>query len=900
MSLASLNTLFKPTSVTVIGANEEPGSPGAVIMRNLLASKFIGPIIPVHETLEMVNGIPAYSEIDTLPLTPDLAIVCSEPETVPDYILQLGRRGTPGAVVLGTGFSRLPADVRTMLESAMLSAARQTSLRILGPNSQGFINPASGINASLAHMDALPGRTAFVTQSGSLFTAVLDWARYKNIGFSHFISVGDRLDIRFSTVLDFLCQDPYTRAILLYLETVKDARKFMSAARAVSRNKPVLMIKAGRTEEGARRFARFGETRFGSDDVYDAAFRRAGMLRVFDINSLFEGVETIARAKPLKGERPIILANGRNPGLLAADLLIEVGGGLTGISDEAKKQLTELVREDPYETEIFVENPVTLPANARPEQYAAAMDILLRERNVDALLVMHAPSAVVACEDAAKAVAEASQGARKNVLTSWVGGESAEKARRVFSEAGIPTYPTPDTAVRAFLHLVRYRRNQQMLLETPPSLPSRFIPETSNARLVVQNALAANRTLLSVPEAMSVLAAYGIPVVETRLAATTKGAVKAASEMGYPVALKILSPDIVRKTQAGGVALDLENMEAVHEAALGIKSRVDELNPNAHMAGFIVQKMGRRPGAHELFIEAGTDPVFGPFIRFGQGGAGAALIADYSTALPPLNMNLAKELVLRTRIHKVLGKPDSVFSADIDAICLTLVKVSQLIIDVPEVHALEINPLFGDRGGVLALDAQIHVAEARETGAKRLAIRPYPKELEECVVLKDGRRLHLKPIRPEDEPAHWEFLSGLSAQDMRYRFFGYISEMPRSEMIRFTQIDYDREMAFIASTSEEGDPDAETLGVVRAMTEPDNSSAEFAIVVRSDMKGLGLGRLLMEKIIRYCKERGTKYLKGHALIDNAAMAGLAKAMGFDVKKNYGEDLFDFKMLLNPE
>jgi len=893
MSLETLNSIFKPSSVAVVGANETPGTPGQVVMRNLTQGKFIGPIIPMHESLDRVMGLPVYREVDTLPLTPDLAVICCEPSVIPDYILQFGRRGTGGALILSQGFDELEPDVRQMLDSAILSAAQKNQMRLLGPNSQGYINPHVGINASLAHMDADPGNIAFISQSASLFTSLLDWAKQRNIGFSHCISLGDKLDMDFATLLDFMAGDHKTRTVMLYLEDIKDARTFMSAARSLARNKPVLVIKPGRTEETERLMMLTADAPPGSDAVYDAAFRRAGMLRVFDIDSLFDAVETITRSRPLKGETLAVLVNGNSPGYLATDMLTEGGGMMARFSEDLRDKLAGYAEKP-------VGNPVVIPADAPPEHYADALRLLTKAKGVDAALVMHVPSAVTDGADAARAVAEVAAKAKRTVLASWIGGENATRAREVFHEAGVSSYWTPDKAVRSFLHLVHYRRNQEMLMQTPASLPRYFEPDTITAKRVTANALDAGRELLTVPEAMELLAAYEIPTLDTRLASTPEEAARAAKAIGFPVALKILSPDIVRKTQAGGVILDLESKSDVIEAAEGVRERVHSLHPDAHVAGYIVQEMGRRATAVELFMAAGVDPVFGPYIRFGHGGAEADVIEDNAVALPPLNMSLAKELISRTRVYRRLKGHAEGSSKEIDAICLTLVKISQMVIDVPEIHTLLINPMYADEDGVLALDAQILVEEARYEGAARLAIRPYPQELEECVRLKDGRQVLLRPIRPEDEPKHWEFLSKVDAEDLRFRFFGYVSQLPRSEMIRLTQIDYNREMAFIATTEGQEQGESETLGVVRAMTDPDNETAEFAVLVRSDIKGQGLGRLLMEKLVRYFRSRGTRVIVGEALMQNRAMAGLAKAVGFDVKKDHNEEMFKFRMVLNPE
>lgn len=892
MSASKLELMFKPTSVVVIGATDEPGEPGNIIMKNLLAGKFLGPVLPVNPHVGSVMRIPSYSAIDTLPLTADLAVICSPPETIPGYIEELGKRGTQNAIIMSRGYFRFNREKLEVQKRELLDVARKHRVRVLGPNCLGFINPSVGVNASVAQRDALSGKVAFVTQSDALFTTILDWAASKSIGFSHFISLGDRYDIHFEDVLDYLNDDVSTRAVLLYIETIENARQFMSAVRALARNKPVLVIKAGRSEAGAAAAAAHSGMLLGSDDVYDTAFRRAGMLRVFDIDTLFDTVETIALARPLKGERLGIITNGGGPGFLATDMLQEGGGQLSELSEETCQTLdNELGSGWSYW------NPLIMRSDADGEMYAKAVTTLLRETDVDALLVMHVPTAGVDSAEIAEHVIKACKKTKKLVLTSWLGIDDADAARKRFTEAGFPSFFTPDKAVRAFLNLVQYRRNQEMLVEAPASLPDNFHPDAFMVRGIVVSALEEKRQMLTIQESCAVLTAYGIPIVETRMAANAAEAAAAAREIGFPVVLKVNSPDIYRKSLAGGVALDIESEEDVLAAAEAIVSRVRRDQPDARISGFIVQRMTRRARARELAVETATDPVFGPIIRFGQGGSLASITQDRQTALPPLNMSLAHELITRTRIHTLLKGNRDIPAADLDAIRSTLVKVSQLIIDIPEIFELEIDPLFADEEGVVALDANIRIAWTTSSGTEQLAIRPYPKELEECVQLKDGSKVDLRPIRPEDEPDHWDFLEHMSPEDKRFRFFGNVGTLPRAEMVKLTQIDYDREMAFIAK-GEAPDGPYKTLGVARAMIQAGNTSAEFAVAVRSDLKRMGLGRLLMEKIIRYLHSRRTKRITGAALSDNKGMIELARSLGFTVTKDFDDDVHHFEMVID--
>ena len=878
MTIRNLEFLFRPKSIAVIGASDREGSVGATVIRNALAGGFSGPIYPVNVHDPEVAGQRAYRDVASLPAAPDLAVIATPPATVPRLIEELGARGTRAAAVLTAGLAAASGGEGRSLTEMMLEAARPHLLRILGPNCVGLLVPGLGLNASFAHTSALPGNLAFVSQSGGLTTAVLDWARSRGIGFSHFISLGDAADVDFGDVLDYLASDPSTRAILLYIESVRAARKFMSAARAAARNMPVLAVKAGRAPEGARAAATHTGALAGADEVYDAAIRRAGMLRVDTVLELFDAVETLSRAKPLHGDRLAIMTNGGGPGVMATDALVRGGGKLASLSEASLRRLDTLLPPTWSRG-----NPVDIIGDATAERYAATLETLLHEPSADAVLFIHVPTAIVAAPAIARACAPLAKNAR--VLTCWLGGGTLDEARRIFAEDGIPTYATPEQAVAGFLQLVNYRRNQQTLMETPSSVPEAFAPDPERAREVVRTALGQGRKLLSEPEAKRVLAAYGIPVVETRVAASAKEAAEIARALGFPVALKILSPQVTHKSDVGGVALDLKSESEVRTAAEAMAARLAERLPGAELAGFTVQEMVRRPRAHETIVGVASDPAFGPVILFGQGGVAVEIVADRAVALPPLNLALAKELVSRTRVTRLLDGYRDRPPADRAALHLALVQVSQLVVDLPEVVELDINPLLADERGVIALDARMRVAPAAERGADRLAIRPYPRELEERTNLQ-GRAIVLRPIRPEDEPQHARFLDRIDGEDLRLRFFHVVGRFSHAGLARFTQIDYDREMAFIAVARADGE-DEETLAVARAIADPDRTRAEFAILVRSDLKGKGLGALLMRKLIRYCREREIGELVGEVLTTNDGMLGLARHLGFEIGR--GED-----------
>ena len=860
----------------MIGASERLGSVGATVMRNVLEGGFDGPVWPVNPRRASVAGQRAFSSVADLPTVPDLAVICTPPPAVPGVVAELGRCGTRAAVVLTGGLSRATTEDGRTLTQAMLEAARPYLLRILGPNCVGVLVPGIGLNASFAHVSARAGNVAFVSQSGALTTAMLDWARSNGVGFSHFISLGDSADVDFGDLLDYLGSDPGTRAILLYIEAVTAARKFMSAARAAARNKPVIAVKAGRVPEAAQAATSHTGALAGTDDVYEAALARAGILRVASTLDLFDAAETLSRLKPPRGDRLVILTNGGGPGVMATDALIAEGGHLAPLSEATMAMLDRLLP-----AAWSRGNPVDIIGDAPAERYVGALRAVLADPASDAVLFIHAPTAIVPAVEIARACVPLLDGSR-SVFACWLGGEGVREADAIFTAAGIPTYATPESAVRGFLTLVKYRRNQERLMQTPPSIAEGFVPDKAAARRVIDAALRQERALLSEYEAKQVLAAYGIPVVETRIAADAEEAARVAAQLGFPVALKILSPDISHKSDVGGVALNLESAQEVRAAAEAMQRRCLERLPQARLAGFTVQQMARRGGAHELILGVATDRVFGPVILFGQGGTAVETIADRAMELPPLNLALARDLVGRTRIARLLAGYRDRSAADLEALYLALVKIAQLVADLPEVVELDINPLLADEKGIVALDARMRVARTAAAGVERFSIRPYPAELEQWIEF-GGRRVLLRPIRPEDEPQHRELLSRIRLSDVQFRFFCARREFSHSELARFTQIDYDREMAFIATTGHAaGTP--ETLGVARAIADPDNASAEFAILVRSDMKGQGLGRALLSAIIRYCRDRGTGMLLGEVLAGNRAMLALVASLGFEMSQ----------------
>ncbi len=654
--------------------------------------------------------------------------------------------------------------------------------------------------------------------------------------------------------------------------------------------KPVIVVKAGRHAEGARAAASHTGALAGADAVYDAAFRRAGMLRVFRLGELFAAVETLAMSELPGGDRLTILTNGGGIGVLATDALIDEGGTLAALSEETIGKLDELLPA------VWSRgNPVDIIGDAPAERYADALSVLSDAPEVDAVLVLNCPTAVADTRGAARAVIDSAEqlsqrkghAQRQFLLTSWVGRSTAEAARALFAEHRIPSYATPEAAVRAFMHMVNYRRNQETLLETPPSVPVEFVPDVEGARRTIADALADAHGWLTEPQAKDLLAAYGVPVVATHSADSPEAAAAQAAQIGGPVALKVLSSDITHKSDVGGVDLDLAGPAAVRRSAEAMLQRLRQAKPEARIQGFSVQPMVRRPGACELIVGMSDDSQFGPVVLFGQGGTAVEIAKDQALGLPPLNMKLAHEIMARARIHRQLQGARGLPPADLDAIALTLIRVAQLVADLPEIAELDINPLLADEYGVVALDARMRVQRSRATHSDRLAIRPYPKELEEEIPFGEGPKLLLRPIRPEDEPALQKAFTRLTPEEIRLRFLMPLKVLSHMMAARFTQIDYDREMALILT-----DPgvagQTEIYSVVRIATDPDNEQAEYAIIVRHDMTGRGLGRLLMRRIIDYCRRRGTRLVFGEVLQQNTIMLHLCKTLGFRQRPMPGE------------
>jgi acetyltransferase len=894
MTIRNLDAAFMPDSVALIGASEQPGSVGLKLMQNLQQGGFSGPVWLVNPRRASVGGERCYPNVAALPQAPSLAVVATPAPTVPGIITELGEKGTRAAVVITAGIGGEGG-----LRHAMLNAAKPYTLRIIGPNCLGIFVPRIGLNASFAHIPAQPGSLALLTQSGAVAGAMLDWAAAHDVGFSHAVSMGDMADVDVGDMLNYLAGHANTTAILMYLETVTNARKFLSAARSAARAKPVLVVKTGRSEAAAKAAATHTGALSGNDRAVDAAFKRAGVLRVNGLRELFDAAETLTRLGGVRGDRLGIITNGGGAGVLAVEALMELGGELAELSADTLARLDGVL--PPTWSHA---NPVDLIGDARPERYEAALEAVLDDPAADAVLVMNCPTALASSAEAADAVIRTiavrrtRTGTPKPVLTNWLGESTARDARERFTDAGIATYDFPSDAVRSFSYMTAHRKAQEELLRAPPSLPDDFTVDSDAARLAMNEAQRQGRAMLTEPEAKAVLSAYGIATAETRIAKDAAEVETLAAELiaqGRQVAVKILSRDIAHKSDVGGVALNLESAAAAAKAAGEMAARVARKQPGATIDGFTVQEMVERPRSHELIIGVSEDSIFGPTLLFGAGGTAVEVIRDTAIALPPLDLKLARNLIEQTRVARLLRGYRDRPAADLDAIAMTLVRVSQLISDFPAITELDINPLLADEQGVIALDARIKAdwANAQIPAPNPyFAIRPYPKGWEKTLRLEEGRTIFIRPIHPSDDDLYGDFLRSITPSDLRLRFFSPKTEFSDQFVARFTQIDYAREIAFIAIDPETG----AMIGGSRLVADPDYVSGEYAVMVRSELKGHGIGWALMEQLISYAKAEGLRQIHGTVLRENTQMLSMCRELGFELRHD-PDDFALFKVTL---
>ena len=874
MTIRNLDHALQPRSIAVIGASDAEGTVGRTLAANVLAGGFAGPVYLVNPKRRTVAGQECFPDVASLPEAPDLAVIATPPATVPGLIGELGRKGTRAAVVITAGFS-------PELRQAMLDASRPYCLRIIGPNCLGLWVPGAGLNASFGFGKPRPGKLALLMQSGALIGGMLDWAASRNIGFSTVVSMGDMSDVDVGDLLDFLAGDVGTSAILMYLETIPAARKFLSASRSAARAKPVVVIKSGRNTDSARAAATHTGALAGSDEAAAAAFRRAGLVRVTELEELFTAAETLTSIRPIAGNELMIVTNGGGAGVLAVDDLLESGGALAPLEAHVMAKLEAVLPANWSRA-----NPIDIIGDATAERYEAAMEAVL-SNGADAMLVMNCPTALTSSTEAAEAVIASAERHKKHghippILTSWLGENAVREARQKFRDAGIPSYESPADAIRGFSYLWQYTQAQNALLRTPPREADLSNVDEDAATAIMRTAARSGRSILTESEAKNVLAAYGIPTVPTRIVRSVDEVEAVANELlssAESIVLKIYSEDISHKSDVGGVRLGLRTGADARAAAQQMQTQIARRLPDARLDGFTVQPMIVRENAHELLMGVFDDPLFGPAILFGAGGTATEVVKDSVVALPPLDVKLAQDLMRQTRIFKLLQGYRNRPAADLDAIADTLVRLSQLVIDCPAVRELDINPVLANEQGVIALDARIRIApeDAAKTGPNpRLAIRPYPNQWEAVITGSDGEAYFIRPIKPVDEHLYGDFLAGLSPEDIRFRFLAPRKEFSHHFIARFTQIDYARAMAFVALSADQ----KELLGVARLAADPDYTKAEFGIIVRSNLKGHGLGWLLMQHLIRYAEAEGLREIYGEVLSKNTLMLKMCEEIGF--------------------
>ena len=897
MSTYRLKNLLAPRSLALVGASPRQGSVGRAILRNIRDAKFKGEFGLVNTHYAEIDGVATVGSLSQLPFVPELVVITTPPAAVAGLIEEAGKLGAAGAVIIPAGLGHGTGSPAEAAERA----ARKYGMRLIGPNCLGILMPGVNLNASFSAHMPVAGNLALISQSGAIATGMVDWAAQRAVGFSGIVSIGDQLDVDIADLLDYFALDGKTRAILLYVEAIKDARKFMSAARAAARIKPVVVVKSGRMALGAKAAATHTGALAGSDAVYDAAFRRAGILRVSDLRELFDCAETLGRVESPPGKRLAILTNGGGIGVLAIDRLSELGGIPAPITPETRQKLDAILPPT-----WSGSNPVDIVGDADPARYAAALEVLLADKANDAILVMNVQTAIARADDIATTVTgmvkkyrEQHRGSAKPVLAAWVGAD--QKIGDMLSGAGIPNYPTEDDAVRGFMHLVQHREVVTILAQVPPAMPSEFAPDIEAARKIVAAALADSRQWLDPVEIKRLLEAYEIAMVPTFAAADAEQAVAHASALfaqGATVVLKIMSRDIVHKSDVGGVVLNLTSPEAVRAATADIIARAKALRPEARIAGVIVQAMVVRPKARELILGLADDPTFGTVVVFGRGGTAVEIINDKALALPPLDLQLARSLIERTRVSRLLRGYRDVPAVKPDAVAMVLVKIAQMAADIPEIRELDINPLLADENGVLAVDARISVGRVERkfggSGPANFAVRPYPSQWQRHIEVKDGWRVFVRPIRPEDEPLIHELLRHVTSQDLRLRFFAPMKEFTHEFIARLTQLDYARAMAFVALDEVTN----EMVGVVRIHSDSIYESGEYAILLRSDLKGRGLGWALMQLIIEYARSEGLKMISGDVLQENVTMLEMCRSLGFEVKTDPADPgICDVKLVL---
>lgn len=880
MTLHYLAPLFTPDSIALFGASDRAGSVGEVVFRNLVDAGFAGRIYAINPKHRRVQGRKAYASLHKVGEAVDLAVVATPAATVPGIVEDCGEHGVRAMLILSAGFRESGVRGRE-LEDRVVEAARHYGIRLMGPNCLGLIRPVHGLNITFARSTARPGNLALVSQSGAICTAILDWANMNDIGFSAVVSTGIAADLDFGDFLDYLVADPKTRAILLYIEGIRDARRFMSSLRTAARLKPVIALKVGRHRAGAEASMSHTGALVGDDAVFSAALSRSGALRVQTVGQLFSAAMALSSRYRPSTDRLAIVTNGGGPGVMAADRAVDAGLPLAELGAETFAALDRVL--PPVWSH---DNPVDIIGDATPERYRQAVDICLRDPGVDGAVVILTPQAMTQPTEVAEALIELAAGSDKPLLASWMGGEQVEPARALFNNARIPNFRTPENAVDAFSFLAIHGRNQHLLLQTPAQMTrGQEPPDREGARLIVEGVLGEQRSTLTGPETLAVLNAFHIPTVEIGAAYSANEALVVAESIGFPVAMKILSPDITHKTDVGGVRLNVNSAAEVRGAYRELFEQVAARQSDADLQGVTIERMRHAPNARELIIGIARDPVFGPVVSFGSGGTMVEVMQDSAIALPPLNRRLARDLIQRTRVARLLGEFRQMPGVDLELLIDILLRVSTLACELPWVREMDINPLIVDEHGAIAVDARMQVEYPKPSTDpyRHLAIHPYPAHLASRIQLQDGTDITIRPIRPEDAEIESRFVSGLSSEAKYFRFMSALHELSQEMLVRFTQIDYHNEMALIALTTSDGAE--EEIGVARYVINPDQESCEFALVVSDRWQRKGIGYQLLERLMEVARDRGLASMQGEVLSDNVKMLDLVKTLGFSVSRH---------------
>jgi acetyltransferase len=874
-----LKPLFAPESVAVFGASDRVDAVGQIVFSNMLKSGYKGALFPINTTRDVVQGHKAYSSLFQINQTVELAVIATPPQTVPDIIEDCGKHGVKAVVIITAGFSETGAAGQA-LERAVLENARHYGIRLLGPNCLGIMRPAIGLNATFNNGGANEGNLAFVSQSGALCTAILDWAQTNDVGFSSVVSMGSSADVDFGEILDYLVNDQQTQNILLYIEGIRNSRSFMSSLRAAARIKPVILVKVGRHAAGSKAAMSHTASLVGSDDAFDAAIRRAGVVRVQSITQLFSAAKALSCGFHPSGNRLAIVTNGGGPGVMATDHAIDLGLEMATLSDDTMAQLDKVLPPNWSHG-----NPVDIIGDAQADRYQNAVRACLEDANVDGVLAILTPQAMTKPLEAANILIALANQYSKPLLTCWMGESQVAKSRTAFNRSKKPNFRTPEPAVEVFSYLSAFYRNQKLLMQMPGPLAHHLEPDVEGARMIIDGALQDRRKVLSEMESKSLLSAFHIPVAQTMIAHSPNEALLIAQQLGFPVAMKVNSRDITHKTDAGGVLLNLLNVQAVSAAYHEIIANIKRNRPEAQMDGVSIEPMVVKPNGRELMLGVTTDAIFGPVITFGAGGTMVEIMGDHAVALPPLNSFLVKDLIQGTHVARMLGQFRHMPPIDMNALESVLLRVSEMVCELPSLMEMDINPLIVDEHGALAADARV-VVTIRPPSADRyahMAIYPYPSHLISNWQLADGSNITIRPIRPEDAEIEQAFVRGLSDESRYLRFMYSVQELSQSMLVRFTQIDYSREMALIAVTAEQ-DKEIE-LGVARFSINPDADSCEFALVVADNMQGKGLGQKLMIALMDAARAKGLKIMEGEVLKTNANMLKLMNRLGFTIQES---------------